>query len=258
LRDPHVVSLIYKVTSPETIRFEKAPPVVFNTARMKLSIADGLLKVEPKSHFASVDNARKAIDPFLRSWEVDTALHFGRIEIAFTYKDAKIVDRNPLPPGSPITLEVASITSAHTVDKVTLIVNRSRYPEPPALFVTSPDVESLWQRYQGYLDGHEPLLSMSYFCLSLLESKYRKEKRKAVADSYNISFDVLQKLGELTSEKGDGSTARKFDRESSHIPLTKAEINWVQESIKILIRRVGESSHVETLLLVPMADLPPL
>ena len=256
MRDPHVVSLTYKITSPEKVRYDNAPPVIFETAEMKLSLANGLLTVEPKHHFSSVDSAREVIDPFLRSWEVDVALRSGIIEITFSYQEAKLVDRDPPPPGSNQIIKVGSATIVTTANNITLTVSRGEYPEPPILFVASPDVETLWQRHKGYQDGREPLLSMAYFCLTLLESK--AGNRRAAATTFKISIDVLGKLGELTSERGDARTARKFGRKAVRIPLTATESNWVQEAIKILIRRVGESSHVATLPLITMADLPPL
>jgi len=256
MRDPHVVSLTYKVTSPETVRFDSAPPVVFDTAQMRITLAPGMLTVEPKTHFASAERAREAIDPFLRSWEIDAALRFGRSEIVFAFEDAQIVDRDPPKPGSPHTIEVASVETASAFDKVTVTVSRGKYPEPPSFFTASPDVETLWQRYQGYLDGREPLLSMAYFCLTLLESGGRN--RRAAANAFGISKEVLDKLGELTSKRGDARTARKFGRAASRTPLTIAESSWVEEATKVLIRRVGETSHVATRPMVTMADLPPL
>lgn len=56
-----------------------------------------------------------------------------------------------------------------------LLVTLHKYPDPPKLFILTPDVETLWHRYEGYLQGKEPLSSMAYFqaAHSRTEKEYR-------------------------------------------------------------------------------------
>ena len=76
--------------------------------------------------------------------------------------------------------------------------------------MVSPDVETLWRRYEGYLEGKEPISSMANFCLTLV--KQRGSGRKGAAKLLGIAFDVLRKLDELAATKGDEKTARKVPR----------------------------------------------
>jgi hypothetical protein len=65
--------------------------------------------------------------------------------------------------------------------------------------------------------NQDPLLGMAYACLTLLE----KGNRKLAAKHYAIHNDVLRKLGELTSTRGDNATARKISDRTT--PLSERE-----------------------------------
>lgn len=72
----------------------------------------------------------------------------------------------------------------------------------------TPDVESMYRRYLGHLEGREPLPAMAYFCLTVLE--WRGGSRPKAAERFGISEQVLCKVGNLSSRKG-GPVARKAD-----------------------------------------------
>lgn len=257
MRDPHIVSLTYKIVSPENVQYTDAHTLASSTAQLHLEIKDGLLKIEPKTHFDSVESARKVLDPYLRSWEIFTGVKSGRIGIFFTYLDAVVVDRNPSSDSNPIMQATDVIAGIPSVDKPILGEKRKSYPEPPEFFEVSADVETLWHRYQMYLDSYEPLLSMAYACLTFCEFVTSKN-RKAFAKNFKFSNHILNKLGDLTSNKGDAKTARKFKNPLSRTQLINEERIWIEEAIKLLIRRVGERQHLTLLDEVTMSNLPPL
>ncbi|MBI4643263.1 MAG: hypothetical protein HY743_05935 [Deltaproteobacteria bacterium] len=130
------------------------------------------------------------------------------------------------------------------------------YPNPPNFFKISPDALTLWQRYEGYLNNREPLQSMGYFCFSLL--KFRAGGLKNAEKMYRINFEVLKKLSELTSTKGDEKTARKFESVISLGPLSAVENEWIKTAVRIIIRRVGEIDNAPSLPIITMNDLPKL
>ena len=140
-----------------------------------------------------------------------------------------------------------------------LRIIRRKYPNPPTVFTVTPDVETLWQRYNNYLDGKEPLLSMAYFCLTLVENKAdgkgKKGKREFAANLFKIDKPILNTLGNL-SAKGDTKIARKFPKEGDLIPLSGKEIEWIKAAVKILIRRMGELTNIQSAQLITMTDLP--
>ena len=105
----------------------------------------------------------------------------------------------------------------------------------------------LWDRYCRFVEGREPLFAMAYFCLSFLE----RGNRTQAAQHYSIQSDVLKKLGELTSTRGDKATARKLS--STTEPLSSSEATWIESAIKEIIK------HLATLRpgqILKMTDLP--
>lgn len=257
MRDPHVVALCYRLATNQEVEFSNPSPRDWEVEEFRLRLEAGQARVEMKKHYASADEAKRHVEPFLRSWELDTALREGRSEIRFEYVRPEIVDRNPPPPSPPGT--PVRITATATMNTEATLVRRiikRAYPTPPQAFVASPDVETMWYRYEGYQKGREPLGAMAYFCLTLLERK--SGGRDDAATQYRINRQVLGKLGALTSAAGDERTARKFTEESR--PHTPAEAAWIESAVRAIIRRVGEyaaapgEQHPE----ITMADLPRL
>jgi hypothetical protein len=164
-------------------------------------LAEGKLTCEMKAHFPTVDDARRAVEPTVRVWEIDADLRLGRDSLRFTFDTADVVDRSPAQPGvahlSGFAHGVAVVSGTATVH-----VTRATYPAPPpATFRLNPDAESLLTRYQGYRDGREPLPSMAFFCLTLVHLKGGRSQRAASA-AYRIDLPVLRKMGELASTRG--------------------------------------------------------
>ncbi|MEJ7637631.1 MAG: hypothetical protein WKF75_06475 [Singulisphaera sp.] len=145
---------------------------------------------------------------------MDAALGLDRMPMEFVFKGAHWIDRNSPPHMAGAVNAAAHITLGATlvcVGVVTPLVHKA-YPQPPAKFKASTDVESMWTRYLQHIEGKEPLASMGYFCLSLLQWSTRSKKATTVASQmYNIDKGVLDKLGELTSQRGTPMEARKLD-----------------------------------------------
>jgi hypothetical protein len=255
MRDPHVVLLTYGVQIPETASFDNSPPREGAIDSFSFQLQDGTLEIEPSQHFADITMARAAIEPLLRSWEIDIALRFGNPELSFRYKSAHVVDRNPIP-GELEPLQIQSCGMVITSGEITLKVHRAQYPDPPSIFRTTPDVETLWHRYLGYRQGHEPLPAMAYFCLTFLETL--AGGRSKAADLFKISPKVLKRLGQLSSERGDPTTARKYSAIKSGTPLSGPEVAWIDKAIQVIIRRVGEFREIDSMPTITLDDLPTL
>jgi hypothetical protein len=256
MRDPHVASLRYRLVPGETVTFDCPPPVERETGPFRVRLEDGVATFEMLEHHASEETARRCVEEYLRAWEIDVALRSGRAEVRFEFEDADIIDRDPPPPGTGVVIYAKTATAkAHIA---AAHVTRSRYPEPPRAFVVSPDVETMWRRYEGYLEGREPLAPMAYFCLTVLVAS--AGGRKKAAEKYVISRSVLSSLARLATEVGDERTARKFDHLKDQRPHTGAEKAWIEAAVKALIRRAGEraSNPGASLPEFTMSDLPKL
>jgi hypothetical protein len=255
--DFHVVSLRFKLRPSDEVTYASPAPVEFETEEVRFRLADGKLTCEMTSHFPTAEEARAVVDPVLRAWEVDADLRWNRGELRFEFDGADIIDRSPIPPGvirghAHMVLGVAAISAIGTVS---VHVTRTHYPEPPGTFRLNPDAESILLRYQGYLGGREPLLSMAYFCLTVLEANAGGRASAAVA--YRIEKAVLGKMGELTSRRGDRVSVRKATVGPAQ-PLAGPERAWLEAALKALIWRLGDTRDATSLPLIMLADLPML
>lgn len=173
MRDPHVVSLRYRLRVDPVNIFGEPPPVEHETADYRISLAGGELRFEMKQHYSSSDQAKKAVSGFVRAWEIDSALRGD--PITFQFEDAQVIDRDPSPPGAFIAIGVGGFAGLECSGTAVMI--RNRYPEPPSDFQASPDVETLWNRFQQYQNGREPLPAMAYFCYTVLTKKPKRHSR---------------------------------------------------------------------------------
>ena len=245
MRDPHVVSLRYRVETEETLSFENPAPVERETDRYRMRLADGTITVEMKEHHASQKTARECVEPFVRAWELEAAIQEGSRRIRFVFDGAEIIDRSPPPPSNNVEV--------HRVEALAMIpievtarahVTRSSYPEP-GNFAVSPDVETMWMRYETYIAGRESLASMAFMCLSILvasaeASPEGRTLRNKAAKKYNVDEKVLSRLAYLTSEVGDERIARKVPKDRKFRDHTGSEKAWIDAVVRSLIRRVGE------------------
>jgi hypothetical protein len=130
------------------------------------------------------------------------------------------------------------------------------YPAPPAAFQCSQEFDDAFARWTRYLSGQDSLQGASYFILTILERNSQRvnDQRRAAATKYAIDYSVLKKIGELSSERGNAATARKYVR----IDLTPNERNWLAEATLLMVRRLGESASGAQLSTLTLQQLPPL
>ena len=266
MNDPHVEWLRYRLNVKSNyVLFESPSPLIQEYDVYRISLDDGLLTVGMKEHYASIKEAREKVEGFLRDWQAYAALDVDRDFMEFEYEDAHVIDRNPQPEiPENITMQLNYVLSGFRCEGSVAgsPLELQEYPAPPTRFRASPEAEIMWHRYQMHIEGREPLQSMGYFCLSLVQwsAVTGKSAREAAANMYKIDKDVLDTLGTLTAEKGSPLEARKLDSGSTLIPLTDAEQNWIRAAVKMLIRRKGEYDYdpasASSLKQLTMADLP--
>lgn len=234
--DPHVDSLRYLLRPHEGVEFDNAPPIEHETAAFRMRLESLIATFDMKEHHASEHSARQCVEEWLRAWELDVALRFGQVEIEFVFQNAKIIERDPPPPG---TIHYASAhVTAFVSGQATITIRHGKYPTPPTSLKFSPDVDTMWYRYRGYEQGKEPLASMAYFCLSLLEVS--AGGRAQAANQHSVSNPILNKLGEFTTNFGDSRTARKQSKASTGLDFTVEQTAWMEAAVKLLIRRKAE------------------
>lgn len=257
MNDPHVVSLKYRFVKEPDVDYSNPPPIDHEIWSFRLRLDEQGLIVTMLDHYPSAESAREIVDPWLRAWEIDQALSLGKTELRFEYEGVEIIDRSPpvLGQGQVVVSGAVAFISVGTV-LVNATVTQGKYPAFPKRFKLTPDLETLWHRYRGFEQGREPLTSMGYFCLTLVEQS--AGGRKHAANTYKISREILNKLGHLTSALGDVGTARKVGTQGLSRPLTAAEREWIKGAVKLLARRLGEWAFDPSGALpkLTLADLP--
>jgi hypothetical protein len=134
---------------------------------------------------------------------------------------------------------VKAETSAHIVLK--------SFPLPIGNFKPNYEMSIVIKRYRDALVGKESILSFGFFYLSYLESYISKKEgltnatriRMRLDNLLNVDFDVFKEIGDLTSERGDLSIARKV-KGNPLCNLTNAELNWLESKLEELIIRYCE------------------
>lgn len=91
----------------------------------------------------------------------------------------------------------------------------------------------LHDRIRAFASREEPLSSVAYWCLTLLEEA--AGSRRAAAELYGISYTVLQMLGRLSSEHG-GVEGRKA---AARDEFTEDERYWLEVMLTRVLERVG-------------------
>lgn len=257
LRDPHVERLHYKVGSGKGISYRDPKPVEFSHRLGTFKLSDGRLVYEPADHFADQDAARQAVEPFLRAWEIEADLKSNIGMIRFKFDRSEVVDRDPPPPGTSLVLQGKAATAGFSATIGSLHLTCREYPHPPQIFETTLDVEHCHRRWSQYRAGKEPLQSMAYFVLTVVERNSPKKKRRRdyAAQNFQIDKAVLNKIGDLSTEKGDEATARKAPHGRSFQKLSGPEKQWLEQAVRRVIRRMGERASGAPLTLITPNDI---
>jgi hypothetical protein len=250
--DPHVESLFYRIKHNDGVDYARASPLEHREPGFSVRIENGSAQIDMTDHHAAVQDARAAVEPFLRAWELAAALKFGPGEFQFDYERANIVDRKP-GPGAMIQAEAAMITL--TGMEARALIGRGNYPAPPAGVARDAAVDLMFDRYCMLREGRTTLPDAANYCLTMLERS--AGNRKAASKRYAIAATVLNTLGLLAASKG-GKEARKAH--AAHAEFTPSERNWLTKLIPIIIQRAAEVAFdpAASRPQITMADLPAL
>ena len=255
---PCVKALYYIVEHDPSIDYSRAEPLCRQEPSFDVSVEEEKVCFTMKQHHATEAEALDAVSAYIAAWEFEAGLKHGPNKFRLRLEYADIENRNPTT--GKIYLRPRPVRFHVTVGEVQVTVGKPNYPSPPTTAVTlSPDVRSMYDRYLDYREDREPLPSMAYFCLTVLEMPWRscRGARKKAAKHYRIDKTVLDQLGKLSSTKG-GVGARK--EEGVHLEFTPEERCFLEEAVKAIIRRAAEVAHDPNSRLqhITMSDLPPI
>ena len=254
MNDPHVVALIYYIEHDSTIDYSRAPSLTKDVDKFTVKLCEGQVRLEPKDHYASVADALIPARDFVGNWELDVVLQTQPGQFSLVFDHPEIIDRNPTPGIARISMHARSGTPSV---QVSLTAIAPVYPEPPSQLTLGHDdndVVILLNRYNNYHKGKEPLASMAYFCSTILNERLPTGETRG--DKLNVSRRVHKEIRKLSSRQGGPIGARKWD--ATTVDLNASEVNFLEQAVKLIIRRVAEMARDEThqLPTITLADLP--
>ena len=179
MNDPHVVALIYHIEHGDSVNYEDANSFVHDEPEFRVKIKNKEVCFEFEKDYATEAEARESIDEYIRVWELDAGLRRGPDFFKLKFDRATIEDRNPSPGAREVS---AIITSGNPKWTANIMVAPPEYPSPPSGLSIDTDVQMMYDRYINYRRDRESLVSMAYFCLTILE--YKLKTRKAAARHY--------------------------------------------------------------------------
>jgi hypothetical protein len=252
VNDPHVNALRYRFRSLEPMdRFGAAAPLGTGLDRFSLRLEGETLRAEPLDHYAVEEEARAALEPRLRDWEVAARLSVPYHAIRFDYLDAEIVDRSPTP-GGTVVLPGAARARVFTAD-ASVAVDNARFPEPDPTFRTNSLVEPILDRLERSRQDQTRLAYDAYWVHVAVCRAFAGEA--AAARTLGVSRNVLETLARIAN-KHDPDISRK--PAGPVAPISPEERAWLLEVMRVLADRAGRTHSQALPPSLTLADLPPL
>src|SRR5688572_4473366 len=123
--------------------------------------------------------------------------------------------------------------------------HRRQYPWLHHRYEAVPLIAALVERYQRYRSGDESIVVVGYFCLSALEhsvpeAHVRRGLRDAFCEYFGVEREVRDAFGDLVSEVGTWTTARKIGPKHELRELSPAERTWLEAAMRLIIDRAGQ------------------
>ena len=265
MNDPHVTALHYWVEHDDSVDYDNAETLTYEDELAEVHLEKRKLTLRPKEHYEGTQEARDALETFIRNWEFDAAIEAGTKRFELKFLDADIVDRNQTRPPPGVVELSAKARAGFPQASAKLTVVRAKYPSPPEgqrLDSSNPTAMAMLSRLDRHHQGRETLAAMSYFCLTAMWDSAKVATgtyiaQKAVRDHYAISTRLQGKVSDLSTRKG-GNEARKA--EGLQEEFTDEERKFLLASVKAFTRRVAEKAvnPSASLNMITLADMPPL
>ena len=241
MNDPKVVALIYLVEHEKTKCFDKVKPLRYRRSpEFDLTVKDNIARFKFKKFYANVTEALEVVNPFIQQWEFEVDMEGESGFFRLMYEKAEIIDQNPLLPElRPAPLQVGGeAVLPGLTGSASVVLAFPHYPPPPAGGSVDLDdscVVKMKNKYDQYRLGRTTLTDAASFCVDVLKEKYKS--RPAAAKACGISRKILDKIGNLTSNKG-GNEARKAI--GADIEYTNQERRFLRAALKEIIIRAAQ------------------
>lgn len=230
LEKSHIQSLIYKFNSRTPIA-EDAEQLDFRNDFGHFVLKEGILTVNLSSENNTDSEARNSLKEFLLAWSFEHELR-QTSWIDFFFAFSYSISKN----GEIVSQSSDNLDYLLQKDDSNLIIELRSYPSPPEITLTQ-EMKTIWHRFNRAIIGiGEPIQSVAYYALTVIEQL--AGGRQQASEKYAINMDVLRKLGELTSTRGEPLNARKA-LSKGYNPLTKKEAYWIDLTLRNIVHHIG-------------------
>ena len=224
MNDPHVVALNYRIEHASWVDWSTAKPLVLHEGVFSVRVEDMRVRFLMKEHHATEDDARAAVEDYFvpgNSMPRSSMVRGHSSCASFAPRSRTGIDTGcRTHSGKPY--HGYGRVRRSSGNRVAVFISGTAIDGPQERSGCRKDVLSLCQ----VRDRREPLTSMAYFCLNILEES--AGDRSKAAKRYGIRMCVLDQLGNLSSNRG-GPEARKAA--GVHQNLTGQEASsWKQPS----------------------------
>ena len=247
MNDPHVVALVYNIEHADSVDYSTLTSVEQDLEDFKVRMEDGQVRFQLKKHYSTVALTREAVDRYIKVWELDSFISRPREQFGLRFCHPEVIDWIPTPGRhvlNPHPVYFEAIMGEATLRKRSpthTITAGKPYPEPPKEMTLDPcdkDVRTLVCRFNKYIQGRQDLITVAYLCLTVIENRGGVGNRKTRARTMGIDYEILNRVGKITGNKGGRSFGRKAEAFDNQ--LTVEDKNFLEESICTMIRRLSE------------------
>lgn len=255
MSDPHVELLRYRFVSVnEQDVFDSAASMAFTEDGFDLRLAGGVLEVRPLSHYASVEDAAKALEPVLTAWEAHARLELARREIRFELINASSIDRAT---GRPLVSAFAHRAFGFGVAAIATVPNAT-YPAPPTSFRSDPVLESVLARLSELDAGRAPITHAANWVVTRIEDTYGmgaggSNTRRKAARTLGLAHNIVDRLARL-ADQNDPRFGRKA--KGPEVFLSDNEIAWMRAAIVLIAQQIGQLNAGAPLVQKTLPDVP--
>lgn len=251
MNDPHVESLSYRFrVLDERHDYSAASAWHGQLDDFEAHLEGDTLVATPTPHFSSENEARAALEPLLRSWELRADLE-DSIPIRFSFETAKAVDRQPT--SGQIVVQINAASEISIANDLAVRVGHASFPLPAhTLLAENGLVRDLLASVHDIRSREQRLLVGAYLFLTRLEYEFGGSLA-AAAKGAAVSEPVLRKLSEL-SVVNDPSQRRKV--KGPERQLSEAERMWLDEALRRITIQAAQIAAGGAPPQLTMADLP--
>ena len=90
MNDPHVVELTYIVEHDASVDYSVACSIDHEEEAFRLRIENERVSFQFKEHYPTEDAARRLVDRYVRSWEMDSELRQGQVSSDYVLTERRL------------------------------------------------------------------------------------------------------------------------------------------------------------------------